>query len=240
MTKEISGRWGWRGRDTKSVKGLFNQLLPSRRTQVVLKAWQGQRERARKSAVTSRWLSCSHFTLWVSTQRRTCTVFKSSGSDANRLCFGSWSQCSMTVWPEHGLLYVPEFQDHLKLQWNDSCQVLSTQGIPGREPQGAPAFEPVSHPRHYDLLNWMVLCCEAAPCITEQFTASLVSTHWMPSAALPVPTVTTKTISKCAAGGGEGKSPLVENRRFGWIPVLEDEGNSTLLLDICGICKPRL
>lgn len=82
---------------------------------MVLKAWRRQRERDRKPDVTFRWPSCSHFTLCVGTEVKLHSVSELQFGRKHTLLWFLVPVFNYCV-TEHSLHYVPEFQEHLKMQ----------------------------------------------------------------------------------------------------------------------------
>lgn len=186
-----------------------------------------------------KWLSCSHFTL--STWRQNCMVFKSPGLDANRLhCVAQIGYLTL-----YASVSRP-FED--KMKW--FMQVFGARSNPWV----------VATTRTFlwiGFSTWALVTLwpgwffdvGAVLCIAECSPASLVSTHWMPAAALPVPSPPnpplwqskmSPDVAKCVPGDGGTESSLIGNHCFGWIQVLDDEGNSILCLDMHSVFKPQL
>lgn len=185
-----------------------------------------------------KWLSCSHFTL--STGRQNCIVFKSSGLDANRLYrVTRTGYLTLYAWVSR------PFEDEMK--WFMSGVWCTKQSMGGRHHTHLPLNQFLTLGT-VDIVTWVILWCGGCLVHCRMFNSisSLYSLDASSSPSCPNPRPPwwqpnmSPDVAKCVPGDRGTESSLVENHCFGWIQVLEDEGNSILRLDIYSIFKPQI
>lgn len=183
-----------------------------------------------------KWLFCSHFTL--STWRQNCIVFKSSGLDANRLYHVT----------QTGYFIRPGFKTIWR--WDEVIHVrcwVQKQSVGGRHHTHLPLNQFLTLGT-VDIVTWVILWCGGCLVHCRMFNSisSLYSVDASSSPPCPNPRPPwwqpnmSPDVAKCVPGDRGTESSLVENHCFGWIQVLEDEGNSILRLDIYSIFKPQI